>query len=500
MKWKLYFQYIGPALFLCAYYFLLSSYPTVVTDEPWYANTAYNFKNGLGLINTSTGWRGGDELFLYTVMLGGWFKIFGTSLLSGRAMSVVLGALSVWGCYHFAKSQNLSKLMTAVLVALFSVSNLVFIVARRIRPEIVVLCCLVWGIVWMSRALQKKSFKMKPLLMAFALFFVSSFSHPLGAYVTVSAGLSFLLLPSLGIWDKVKATGAITFLCTALIAFYVFLWGLFKDVSFIEFIRVSVFESKRLTTTGGFFDTFYTNWTFVFPSYVLGVKRFFIVAVEAVVLAYGLTIFRRSIMIRFLSWMALIFILGTFFTMHYFFRVGFVFPHVILLMTLVLMSHHSYYLVLPRWRYFMLAVVLAYGCNHLAGDVWMLWKHRYTTPYSVIETQLDAAIPDHTVVLTHLPFWFALKSNRIFCNNTYFSSTPYSGITDPNLVDQFEYAVVTDAFSTGISPTTGEKELLYGLLGGPYYNQVMEVVSKKGAVLINTLTFPGYGTIRVYQF
>ncbi len=498
---KRYLKFLGPILFLCGYSYLLTSYPIVVTDEPWYASTAYNFMHGLGLVNTSCGWRGGDELFLYTVMLGGWFKIFGVSLLSGRAMSVVLGAVSLLGCWTFAREQRFSRVMTVGLMTLFSVSNLVFVVARRIRPEIVVLVCLVWGIVWMGRALYRKgSLKFGPLLMALTLFLLSGFAHPLGFFVAFSAGVSAFFLPSLTFSDRFKMLTSSIVLACGIVLVYGFLWDFLKDGSLWAFVHTSLFESQRLSVSGGFFDTFLVNCKTIFPSYVLGVKRLFIVIVEGVVLVLGLTLFRKSVVIRFLSGFTLVFLLSTFFLMHYFYRVGFVFPHVILIFVMVLMVHQAYPLISRKWQLGLIGVVICYGVNHLAGDAIMLWNYRHIPPYAQLESRLDALVPDDAVVLTHLPFWFAMKSNQIYHNNTYYPSTSFSDTYDPKLPGVLDYAVLTDAFSTGRSPTTGEMESLYGTSHSTYYAQAMAIVRSRPTTLMDTVTIPGYGSIRVYRF
>ncbi len=71
--------------------------PNVMVDEPWYANVAYNFANGRGIVNTNPGSGGGTGVFLYTLLMGLFFKIFGTSLFTARLFSVVGGLLGLFG-------------------------------------------------------------------------------------------------------------------------------------------------------------------------------------------------------------------------------------------------------------------------------------------------------------------------------------------------------------------------------------------------------------------
>ena len=61
-------------ILLFAIFFLLElpyldTSPRITVDEPWYANTAWNFSIGNGFINTVPGSHGGDDLFLFTFLL-----------------------------------------------------------------------------------------------------------------------------------------------------------------------------------------------------------------------------------------------------------------------------------------------------------------------------------------------------------------------------------------------------------------------------------------------
>lgn len=89
-------------LFLLALYLylqlpFLTRLTRVWVDEPWYASTSYNFARGEGLIETAVGSGAGEVLFLYPLLLGTFFKVFGTTLFTGRLFSVLAGLLALLG-------------------------------------------------------------------------------------------------------------------------------------------------------------------------------------------------------------------------------------------------------------------------------------------------------------------------------------------------------------------------------------------------------------------
>ncbi|NJK93855.1 MAG: hypothetical protein HC905_02040 [Bacteroidales bacterium] len=71
-------KFLTTSILLILVYFLLqllfiNSVPDIMVDEPWYANTAYNFSQGNGLVNTCPGTQGGDTFVIYTFLLGIFF-------------------------------------------------------------------------------------------------------------------------------------------------------------------------------------------------------------------------------------------------------------------------------------------------------------------------------------------------------------------------------------------------------------------------------------------
>lgn len=82
---------------------LIDTSPSIMVDESWYSNTAWNFSIGNGFTNTVPGSHGGDDLFLFTFLLGVAFKLFGTSLITARTVSVIGGLVGLIGFFQVLK-------------------------------------------------------------------------------------------------------------------------------------------------------------------------------------------------------------------------------------------------------------------------------------------------------------------------------------------------------------------------------------------------------------
>jgi len=79
-------------IFFALHSLYLTSVTQLMIDEPWYANTAYNFSVGNGFVNTVPGGQGGDDLFGFTLLLGVFYYLFGASLLISRIFTILLAS------------------------------------------------------------------------------------------------------------------------------------------------------------------------------------------------------------------------------------------------------------------------------------------------------------------------------------------------------------------------------------------------------------------------
>jgi len=130
-----------------------------MVDESWYANTAHNFSIGKGIINTNPGGRGGDEAFLYTLIMGIFFNVFGTSLFVGRLVSVLGGLIGLIGFILILKKNNIDRLYILLGSFVFIFSNVFYIIFRAIRPEGWVVTFVIWGVYFIIQSLDGKEVK-----------------------------------------------------------------------------------------------------------------------------------------------------------------------------------------------------------------------------------------------------------------------------------------------------------------------------------------------------
>jgi hypothetical protein len=112
---------------------------------------------------------------------------------------------------------------------------------------------------------------------------------------------------------------------------------------------------------------------------------------------------------------------------------------------------------------------------------------------------LDPKIPDGSPVLTHLEFWFAFKKNPAYNVFTRWSSTPYAGFREFLGSGDVRYAVLTDSFIQGRSPTTDDRETLYAnTRHGAFYRGARAYATTHGTRLA-VLPTRGYGEIEIWE-
>ena len=102
---------------------LIGVVPSIMVDEPWYANTAWNFSIENGFINTvpESKTTAGIDLFLYTFFLGTAFKLFDTSLYMAKMVSIIGGLIGLIGFINILKELRITNRFIVI------VSSLLFI-------------------------------------------------------------------------------------------------------------------------------------------------------------------------------------------------------------------------------------------------------------------------------------------------------------------------------------------------------------------------------------
>ena len=128
----------------------------VMYDEAWYANTAYNFSQGEGFLNTVVG-SGGNANFLLPLLTGTMFWIFGYSLFTIRLTAVLCGMITMI-FLHLCMKELKSSVEAEVAVLAFFVSITLYNTIFRFgRPECASIMCMTGGVWFLLRYMRENS-------------------------------------------------------------------------------------------------------------------------------------------------------------------------------------------------------------------------------------------------------------------------------------------------------------------------------------------------------
>ena len=151
MKNQQFYKHSCFLLLVAIVVFLINQLPfltdmrSVMYDEAWYGNTAYNFAQGDGFLNTAVGSRGNSN-FLLPLLTAGFIKLFGCNLLALRLPAVFCGILTLVFlslCFKQMKVSTKAQIITYAFFVSITLYNTIF---RCGRPECVAIMCMAGGI------------------------------------------------------------------------------------------------------------------------------------------------------------------------------------------------------------------------------------------------------------------------------------------------------------------------------------------------------------------
>jgi hypothetical protein len=484
--------------YLLMYLPFLDQVPPIVVDEPWYANTAHNLAIGQGLINTNVGQFGGDQLFLYPLVVSIAFKLGGTGLWVARLTSFLLGLLALWGWIFLCRELGACDRTIALTGGLFVTSNVYFVLFRRARPEALVIVLSVWALFWFIRAWRGQRFNAG--LVCALLVGGSALAHPNGVLL---AGILFVVLsvatffaPS-GVRQHIYGyvLGGI-----GVVLFFLIGWELLRMQSIQEFLKEVTIDSGRLSVTqAGVLSALWSNLATFVPAYSLGLKRVYILLFEVGVLFVGLLRFRADRLAGLLSLIGLAWFTAALALLTPFVRSAFC---IVIIFSLAVTARQLSFrgstgphpIRVAAWL-----LTLLYGLNNVAGDLYLLKQNAGNTSYTQLSKAVDASVPDGVPVLTHLELWFAFQNNPVYTPFTRFASTPFTGLSGALKSGQLQYAVLSSGFSRGLSPTTGEPYSLFVNPNDAFYKEARAFLTVHGR-LAAVLPTRGYGDIEIWEF
>ena len=481
---------------VCLYLLLQLPFLTKITnvwvDEPWYASTSYNFSQGKGLVNDSAGFGGGEINFLYTILMGTFFKIVGTSLLSGRLFSILGGLIGLVGLVYILRELRVKYVFIFFAGLLYIFSNVNYIIFRTIRPEGWTVALIIWGFYFLIRGI--KSNRVSDYLWSGLITSCSFLCHPNAAFYV------FLFALITGILSiKHKRFSFLFYYLFGCIPVYASL--LLYVAFFIEEDIISFFASwsgRTQLSSRTFFASVTKNLATFLTLYTLGIKRLLIFIFEMGILMIGLFYLKKEKFIFLISATGLAyFLLAILFLKPYSTR-GFG--------AVLIFSFLTYALLLnipqqtSRKTHIVLTIVgIIYLVNNVAGDLIVINRDYRNTPYSYIENRIDQIVPDKVPVLTLMNFWFPLKNNDNYNSYTKWDKKKYTGLD--HLLDSgaVEYVVISDYLSDGVTATSGRKvdqETIHRVT--KYFLKVHNFAAGNGTLVESILT-NNYGQIEIWK-
>jgi 4-amino-4-deoxy-L-arabinose transferase-like glycosyltransferase len=472
---------------------MLTQAPNVLIDEPWYASISHCWLTH-GVLRDLIGQD--SWISLYPVLMAGPFAMAGTDLLVARLVSVLAGALALLGFLGIVRYLRLPGAATLLCGAVFVLSNVVYAIARTVRPEMWVLAFLAWAVLLLLKAIdtsEPRYFFGAALLASLAFW-----CHPAPAIFIFLLGL-YALARSV----RLRKAGPVL----GVIAGFLIVFGLM--VLFILFVKkanpIEIFGLWTSRTAGGetgpaSAGVLRDNLTSFFSTYTMGWRRAYIVLFEFGLLAVGLLYIRRDRRIFAVSMLALsYFVLGSVFLKPFTSRMYS--PVLLLCLVLYALLLHRYWFNGALARKLLLAAGALYLLNNAAGDAFLLYRDRHNTPYGAIEQRINAAVPDGKLVAAECWYWFALRNNEAYYEYHRWRDTPYDSVESLIASGKIEY-VVLSGFGveiTNISTTGRVDEGSKGHKKRRHFHEAVKAFAEKNGKLVDSFEAKPYGVIRIWK-
>ena len=481
-------------LYLLLQLFFLDRVTNIWIDEPWYANTSYNFSQGKGLIDTAVG-SAADGIFnfLYPLGLGIFFKAFGTSLVTARLFSVIVGLIALLGIIQILRTLKLDNkfVLFGSLIYIFCSVN--YIVYRTARPEALEVALIIWGLYFLIFGFIKS--RNQPYFWSGLIASASFLCHPNAA---IYIFLFFVTVLAISIFQK-KSSFISYFLVggsVTLLAFVLYIAFFFQE-SIWAFAERVMYRSAG--GSGSFLGSVWKNLSEFVQLYTLGIKRILVFLVELGVLIWGLFYFRKDKVLFIVSSIGLSsFLMGILFLRPFSTR-GFVTVLVFSLIALSLIISKIQFSKQNKLSMALLVICGLYFLNNFTGNLYLIHRDYKSTSYSYVDREIDRIVPDRTKVVTLLNFWFPLKNNTIYHSYKRWHTTPYNDFDDLLNSGDVEYAVISDYLSMNGTATSGRNEDP-GVYKAKkeYYDKVRNFAELNGRPL-QTIKTNNYGDIEIWK-
>ena len=472
-------------------------------DESWYANTAYNYAIGKGLVNTNVGGQGGDDLFGYTLLLGAFYKVFGASLLLSRLFSVLIGFGSLIGMFYILKRLEIRLNIIFIICIMFIFSDVNYVIFRTVRPEAIVLFYLIWSFYFLITGIKENS--PTPLLFTGLSISFSFLCHPNGALFILLFGLYISIISfrkrNFNLFGAYIIGGVVVLIILLYQVTFV------KDQDFFEFI------SHLLTQERRFNQSFYRNnnfkisflfFTFNYVkefigNYSLGIRRIFIFLFQFVSLIAGIFYYKKNETAFSSAMIGLNYFIISIIVFHPF--VLRAFGNVIFFALIILAILLNDLANNPKAKKLNVIYICAfiYLINNIASEAYVIAQDMKNTSYADIERKIAQEIPDNKIVLTLLNFWFPVKNDDVYTEYTRWENKEFKSLDDLLNSGKVDYIIISDYMINIESTTTGRNEKPCVLKKEKiFFDKVSNYAFSKG-ILIDKCFTNGYGEIKIYK-
>lgn len=474
-------------IFIVFYSFFLDRFPTAQMDEPWYANTAYNFAEGNGFTNTLVGYRGGDVFVLYTFITGIFFKVFNCTLFITRLVSIIGGIIAAIYVLKISDKLNLKQPEKYLIFTAFTFGNVFYIIFRSGRPEGWIITFGIITIYYMLKLIAKKQ---RSTFLYLSLFSACAFLvHPNGVLFLINAYI--LVVIELSKQKKIKEI--FVFIISNVLFIAIPFIFVFSDPSKLEEFLIQAQHRNAISDEN---KSIIENLTTFVNSYVLGIKRLYILVFEIGLLLLAF-VFGKSKNIKYISGFGLLNFLISMVIFNPYISRSFsqiiIFSIVSMILITSALSHQK-----MIYKGIMVLFVF-YTLNNFVGDLYVLYQNKNNTSYAQLANKLTSEIKnldDQTTIAGNIEFWYPFKDSRFFNSFTNFTYKEYPSIDHLIESKEIDYIVLGSFKLEGKSPTVGREELIPKDVQ-IFYEKMMNYTSERGK-LVEKFNAKQYGEISIW--
>lgn len=466
------------ALFLLLQFPFLDSVKKIIVDESWYANVGYNFSQGRGFINTNVGAFGGDICFLYPVIQGIFFFVFGTSLFVARLVSISAGVAAIIGLYSLFSYLNIRNGIKYFSLAVLVLSYNYYLVFRFARPEAWVFAFFVWVVYFQVKYWEEQ--KNKYILLTGLFIGLAILTHPWSFSFGLLFGIYYIILSI----KKKDIKILLLFVSCIIPVFLIMLLNmtLIGGMSLSSIMEKMQYRSSVMGGNSSYLSRVKFSFMDLFGKFGLQGGRFYLILFQAIISFYGLTFYKKNIRIfRFsllqilLTIIIILFYNGiaTEYTLHLIFLFTF-------LNLAILLNEEN---ITPIIKKVIFALSLLFLINNIFG-IYTIVKKDYGESYSSVSSEIKKNVPESVVVLSPIELWFPLRNCEFYNSNASWDFANYIDLNKLLESGRIDYIIKSD----GIAYAQTEENLL----------AMDKYISDKGN-LTYTLVTKNYGNITVWK-